>query len=436
MTSTKVRARKRTPLPKLARIDEIVINYLDQLCDGAYKRRERVPGVAVAVRRNKKIVHLNCYGYANLETGAKIKPNTVFDLGSLSKQFTAAAIYNLVIHNQLDINEPLSNFFFELPRWANAITVEDLLHHTSSLPDYFDIYEQLKPRAKGFYDRALEKPDHWYPTMPNRKKKELSNKNVLEWLATIKRVRAPDTEYVYSNSGYVVLAELVERVAEQPFAHYVMETVVFGIDAEMRNTYVFDEEYGFAPDDPQTANHAKCYNRVKSQFVPVGYTPLNFIVGDGNVHSTIRDLAMWEKFLHKLDYHLPARALLWSPVLIKNRKQVNYGAGWRLLRDKYEGPVKVKGKQVIRKHEYRAEYHRGVWLAWRSFIGRASRWVVPEGGKRIDARRAESLGIIVLSNADFGEKQFTTCRIAQEISKLYLGKWNKDNIINRFNCDL
>ena len=136
MASKKAPKKKRNVLPKLPQIDEIVINYLDQLCDGAFKRKERVPGVAVAVRSNKNIVHINCYGYANLETGAKIKPDTVFDLGSLSKQFTAAAIYNLVIHNQLDINEPLSNFFFELPRWSKAITVEDLLHHTSALPEY------------------------------------------------------------------------------------------------------------------------------------------------------------------------------------------------------------------------------------------------------------------------------------------------------------
>ena len=150
MASKQVQKKKRNVLPKVAQIDEIVINYLDQLCDGAFKRKEPVPGVAVAVRSNKKIVHINCYGYANLETGEKIKPDTVFDLGSLSKQFTAAAVYNLVIHNQLDINEPLSNFFFELPRWAESITVEDLLHHTAALPEYFDIYEKLKPRAKGF----------------------------------------------------------------------------------------------------------------------------------------------------------------------------------------------------------------------------------------------------------------------------------------------
>jgi len=434
MASKKVHKGNRNALPKLPRIDKIVNNYLDKLYDAPLKDRHRVPGVAVAVRWNQKIVHLNCYGYANLETGAKITPDTVFDLGSLSKQFTAAAAYNLVIHNQLDINDRLSKFFKEFPRWADSITVEDLLHHTSALPEYVEIYEKLRPAEKGWYNKALKKPDDWYPRMPNRKRKEITNKEVLEWLATKKRLPTPDAEYSYSNSGYVVLAELVERVANEPFAKYVMETVVFGFDEEMKNTYVFDEVYGLSPDDPETVNHAKCYNRVGGRFVPVGYTPLNFIVGDGNVHSTIRDLAKWEKFLHSLDYNLPARELLWAPVLIKNRKQVNYGAGWRLLREKYEDQVKVRGKLVTRKHEYRAEYHRGEWLGWRSFIARGSRWVVPEAGKSIDAKRAESLGIIVLSNADFGDKQFTTCRIAQEISKVYLGKWKKDNIMNKFNC--
>ena len=426
--------KKRNAFPINPKIEKIVNDYLNNLYDTPLKENDRVPGVAVAVRWNKKIVHLNCYGYANLETGAKITPDTVFDLGSLSKQFTAAAAYNLVIHNELDINDRVSKFFKEFPSWANAITVEDLLHHTSALPEYVDIYEKLKPAEKGWYNKALQKADDWYPTMPNRKKKEITNKEVLEWLATKKRLPTPDAEYSYSNSGYVVLAELVERVAKEPFAKYVMETVVAGFDGEMKSTYVFDEVYGLSPDDPETANHAKCYNRVGHRFVPVGYTPLNFIVGDGNVHSSIRDLATWEKFLHSLDYNLPARELLWSPVLIKNRKQVKYGAGWHLLREKFEDQVKVRGKLVTRKHEYRAEYHRGEWLGWRSFIARASKWVVPETGKSIDAKRAESLGIIVLSNADFGDKQFTTCRIAQEISKLYLGKWKKGNIMERFNC--
>ena len=107
---------------------------------------------------------------------------------------------------------------------------------------------------------------------------------------------------------------------------------------------------------------------------------------------------------------------------------MDYGWGWNLLSDKYE--VKVKGKGVTRKYESRAEYHRGVWLAWRSYIARGSRWVVPEAGKSIDPKTFESLGIIVLSN----NNQFNTCRIAQEISRVYWGPLKKDNIMNNFNC--
>src|SRR5215210_5055789 len=150
MVTKKVRRRKHKAPPKQRRIDKIIISYLDELTGGGLSEGERVPGVAVAVRWNKKIVHLNCYGYANLEIGTKIKPDTVFDLGSLSKQFTAAAVYNLVIHNQVDI------------------------------------YEKLRPRAKGWYDKALKKSDHWYPGMPDRRRKEITNKDVLRWLATKK----------------------------------------------------------------------------------------------------------------------------------------------------------------------------------------------------------------------------------------------------------
>ena len=78
----------------------------------------------------------------------------------------------------------------------------------------------------------------------------------------------------------------------------------------MKDTYVFDEVSRFSPKAPEVANHAKCYNHVGEKgFVPVGYTPMNFITGDGNVHSTIVDLAMWENFLNEFDDEL-ARATM------------------------------------------------------------------------------------------------------------------------------
>ena len=409
--------------------------------------RERFPGVAVAVRVNQQVVHLNCYGYADLETGAKITPETIFDLGSLSKQFTAMAVLNLAINKQLDLNDHLSKYFKRLPRYADSITIEDLLHHTSALPSYTDIYVASRRAAEDWYDRALGKADHWYPQMDLRRKRELTNKNVMQWIGTQKLLpRPPDTEYEYSNSGYVILAELVAKLSGKRLGEYLRDVLFSGM--EMKDTYVFDEASHFSAGARQIVNHAKCYNRVNGRFVPVGYTPLNFISGDGNVHSTIRDLLRWELSLSLLDLMglcfpeeaekqaegVNFRELLWTPVQIKKGKHVNYGAGWNLRRDKYKKTVDSKRGPVTTTYETRAEYHRGEWLGWRSYFARGSRWPVPERGKSVDPKKLESLGIIVLSNADFGDKQFTTCRIAQEISRLYWGRWKKDNIMNHFNC--
>jgi CubicO group peptidase (beta-lactamase class C family) len=431
----------QNPWPNEPQIDKIVNDLINP------EGRDRVPGVAVAVRKDQQVVHLNCYGYANLETGAKITPDTIFDLGSLSKQFTAIAVLELVFTKKIALNDRLSKFFKELPRWADAVTVEDLLHHTSALPEYVDIYVASRLAAEDWYEQALAKPDHWYPKMPSRKRKEITNKDVMEWIATQKLLpRPPDTKYEYCNSGYVVLAELVARFTKKRFAEFLQQ-VLFS-DLMMHDTFMFDEVCRFSPDAPQIVNHAKCYNRVGGRFVPVGYTPLNFITGDGNVHSTIRDLLRWELSLHvndvmglcfpaeakKLSQGNNVREFLWSPVQVKNQKQVNYGAGWNLLSDKYEKEITIKARQVMRKYEARAEYHRGEWLGWRSYFARGSRWPVPNTGKSVDPNTVESLGIVVLSNADFGDKQFTTCRIAQEISRFYWGSLKKDNIMNNFNC--
>lgn len=452
MASKKVHREKRRDLfeyfnvnqnscPPEPQIDQLVTELINPA------DRDRFPGVAVAVRKDQQLVHLNCYGYANLETGAKITPDTVFDLGSLSKQFTALAVLELVFNKKLALDDYLSKFFKGLPRYADSITVEDLIHHTSALPAYADIYVASRLAEKDWYEQALAKADHWYPKMPSRKRKELTNKDVLGWIATQKLLpRDPDTEYEYCNSGYVVLAELVARLTRKRLAEYLRRSLFSNLG--MKDTYVFDEVSRFPRGAREIVNHAKCYNRVSGRFVPVGYTPLNFITGDGNVHSTIRDLLRWELSLHVNDIMglcFPRKAkefgqgnvvrgALWTPVQIKNRKQVNYGAGWNLLHDKYEKEVEVNGRRVTRKYESRAEYHRGEWLGWRSYFARASRWPVPKAGKSVHPEAMESLGIIVLSNANFGDKQFTTCRIAQDISKLYWGKRKKDNIINQFNC--
>ena len=430
---------RNAPPPTESQIDTIVENLINP------QRHKRVPGVAVAVRRNARLVHLNCYGYANLETGEPITLETIFDLGSLSKQFTAIAIQSLVLYKKLKLTDHLSKFFKDFPRYADSITIADLLHHTSALPAYDEFYVQSRLAEEDWYTRAMTSPDHWYPRMSRRKKQEITNQDVRQWIATQKLLpRLPDTEFEYCNSGYVILAEIVAKVTGMRFADYLREDLFSGM--AMSDTYVFDETSRFTARSREIVNHAKCYTRIKNRFVPVGYTPLNFITGDGNVHSTIVDMLRWELSLtgqEIMNICFPEEAkeigqgysdLMWSPAELKGGKKATYGAGWYVRHDRFEKEELIKGRRVKRKYETRAEYHRGKWLGWRSYFARASRWPVPRPGKNVDPNDWDSLGIIVLSNATFGDNQFMTCRIAQEISRFYWGKLKKDNIMNKFNC--
>jgi CubicO group peptidase (beta-lactamase class C family) len=432
-------------LPNDPRVDAIVNSYVHALA--AYQKNKeehsRFPGGAVMVRENDKIVHIGCYGYANLETKQKITPTTIFELGSMSKQFTALAILRLIHDGKLNEDDLICNFFPEFPRYADKMTVGDLIHHVGGLPDYSAIHVAARHLEEDWYETAMVTRDNWYPQMAPRIKKEITNKDVLQWIASQKLLpRDPDTKFEYSNSGYVVLAELVEVVSKMRYADF-LKKYIFG-ELGMDRTFVFDEQFSVASDAPEVVNHARCYNPVAGLgFIPVGYTPLNFIYGDGNIHSNILDLATWELQLHQLDYaticatHNPnlkaantLRERLWNPVQVKGGGLVKYGAGWNLLHSKDEYDVDKSSKRDIRKYESRAEYHRGKWLGWRAYIARSQRWEIPGAGKNIDPATFKSLGIVVISN----HNRFKTCLKAQEISKLYWGELKQGNIMNRFDC--
>ena len=440
-------------LPHDPRIDDLMNAYLKKLRASLPKHKRktgRVPGAAVMVRKGDELIHLSGYGYANLETGEKITPETVFDLGSISKQFTAFAVLSIFTESELDT--PISKFFRGLPRYADRITIKHLIHHTSALPDYVDLHVAARRAAEDWYDKVMVRRDDWYPQMPHRKKaRELTNRDVLDLVALQRLLpREPDVDFEYSNTGYVLLAELVHRASKQRLSEVLKEKVfsVVGMDS----TYVFDETSRFGKKAPEVVHHAKCYNRVKGKgYVPVGYSPLNFIYGDGNIHSTIVDMAKWDAHLTLLDQMtickslvkaernaIAARSILWEPAKLRHRKQLEYGAGWNLIRNKYKDEVKRNGRSVTKNFESRAEYHRGVWLGWQSYIARAQKWVVPEDGQYVDPYTWESMGIVVLTNntVPATHAEFYSCNLAQQIARLCWGAFKKDNIINRVNCGL
>src|SRR6266852_5760597 len=119
------------PRPHDERIDALMQKYLRRLRLSLPKDRRangRVPGAAIMVRKGHELVHLKGYGSANLETGEQITPETIFDLGSVSKQFTAFAA--LRIFSPAELDTPISKFFRGFPRYADKITIKHLIHHT------------------------------------------------------------------------------------------------------------------------------------------------------------------------------------------------------------------------------------------------------------------------------------------------------------------
>jgi CubicO group peptidase (beta-lactamase class C family) len=438
--------------PSDERIDVLMQTYLRKLRSALPKHRRatgRVPGAAVAVRKGNQVIHVKGYGCANLETGENITPETVFDLGSVSKQFTAFAA--LSIFSASELETPISKFFRGFPRYADKIKIKHLIHHTSALPDYIDLHVAARQAAEGWYGRVMRRRDDWYPQMLRRKKaKEVTNRDVLKLVALQRLLpREPDVDFEYSNTGYVLLAEIVRRATKQRLSEFLKENVfsVVGMDS----TYVFDETSKFRKKAPEVLHHAKCYNAVKDRgFVPVGYSPMNFIYGDGNIHSTIVDMAKWDHYLTTLDREticepdaegekrgVNARSILWEPAKLLNQKQEEYGAGWYLLHNKYKDKVKAKnGRTVTKTFRSRAEYHRGEWLAWENYIARAQKWMLPAKGKHVDPETWESMGIVVLTNntAPAAHQEFYPCTLAKQIAQLYWGHFTEDNIINGVNC--
>jgi CubicO group peptidase (beta-lactamase class C family) len=441
-------------LPSDERIDALMQKYLRRLRSALPKHRRatgRVPGAAVAVRKGNQVVHVKGYGCANLETGENITRETVFDLGSVSKQFTAFAA--LSIFSAAELETPISKFFRGFPRYADKIKIKHLIHHTSALPDYIDLHVAARQAAEGWYARVMRRPDDWYPQMPRRQKaKEVTNRDVLKLVALQRLLpREPDVDFEYSNTGYVLLAEIVHRATNQRLSKFLKENVFSPVG--MTSTYVFDETSKFRKKAPELLHHAKCYNAVKDKgFVPVGYSPMNFVYGDGNIHSTIVDMAKWDHYLTTLDRQtifesdaedgkagVSARSILWEPAKLLHQKQSEYGAGWNLLHNRYKDRVKAKnGRKVTKTFKSRAEYHRGEWLAWENYIARAQKWMLPAKGKQVDPETWDSMGIVVLTNntRPAAHQEFYPCTLAQEIARLYWGHFTEDNIINGVNCAL
>ena len=231
------------------------------------------PGAAVLVIHNGRAVLQRGYGITDLRTHTKISPETNFRLASLTKQFTAMAIMLLVHDGKLRYADPLTDIFSDFPQYGRTITIRDLLNHTSGLQDYEDLMPQ---------------PD---PKLPVEQT-QIHDAEVLELLKQQKATKfAPGSRWAYSNSGYVLLGLVVEKVSGQPFSDFLHDRVFAPL--KMTNTLAYVRGKNEIP------NRAFGHSLESAGWKGTDQSPTSATLGDGGVYSSIEDLARWDQALRK-----------------------------------------------------------------------------------------------------------------------------------------
>jgi CubicO group peptidase (beta-lactamase class C family) len=261
-----------------------------------------VPGAAVLVVREGAPIVRRAWGLADVERSVPVTPATNFRLASVSKQFTAAAILLLAEDGRLGLDDPARKWLPSLPAAADAVTIRHLLTHASGLVDYEDV-------------------------IPASMTAQLQDADVLTLLETGKRTYfPPGTSYRYSNSGYALLALVVERASGRSFANFLRERV-FG-PLGMAGTVAHQEGIS-------TVGHrAFGYSEEKGDWKRTDQSQTSAVLGDGGIYSSIDDLAKWDAALYD-DRLLDAesRRLAFAPAVQTDDPAIDYGFGWRITGD-------------------------------------------------------------------------------------------------------
>lgn len=327
------------------------------------------PGAAVLVVYKGKPVFRHGYGVTDLRTKQPIGPDTDFRLASFSKQFTAMCIMLLVHDGKLHYDDHLTDIFPEFPAYGKPITIRNLLNHTSGLPDYEDILTAQ------------------YPHTPDEQIPQIHDAGVLKLLEQQTAGKFPaGSKWQYSNSGYVVLGLIVEKVSGKPFGQFLHDRIFAPL--HMIGTLAYEKGKN------EVRRRAYGHTKEKDGWRETDQSSTSATLGDGGIYTSIDDLAKWDRALrqHNLLSEAEMQPALTpvqptgGPAKSENGSLVSYGFGWFL--DPYQGHKRM--------------WHDGETMGFRTTIQR-----LPD----------DDLTVIVLAN----RTDINPAELALKVADLYLG---------------
>lgn len=312
-------------------------------------QKRHIPGLALLVARNGQIIRAQGYGFSNLELQVPVTPETIFQSGSMGKEFTATAVMMLVEQGKVGLDDPLTKYFPDAPVAWSQVTVRNLLSHTAGFTDYPDKFDFRRDYTENELLKIAEAIPLAYP---------------------------PGTKYAYSNLGFLTLGILIHRASGQFYGDFLHDRVFQPLG--MSTTRIISEA-DIIP------NRAAGYRWVNSQWKNQEWvSPTLNTTADGALYFSILDLAKWDAALYT-EKLLKRSSLdqMWTVAKYKNGEpnSGHYGFGWFI--------ESVHGHRVIE--------HEGQWQGFNTNI---SRYV------------DDKLTVVVLTNLDHCQPDEVTHGVA------------------------
>ena len=311
------------------------------------------PGASVVVVRNGRVVLERTFGLADLEAATRATSATNYRLASITKQFTATAVMLLAGEGRLSYDDPVARYLPSLPVHARGVTIRHLLNHTSGIWDYEDF-------------------------VPDSQTYQVKDRDALALLARADSLYFPSgSAYRYSNTGYALLALVVEEVLGMPFARFLDARIFRPLG--MRGSVAFEEGVSTVP------QRAYGYSRDSTGWRRTDQSNTSAVLGDGGVYTSVDDIVRWDRALERHTLVSAAdQQLAWTPATLANGRPTEYGIGWFVRRE--DGRLRV--------------WHTGTTRGFRNAILR-----YPD----------ERLTVVVLTNRNEGEP----ISIAERVAALF-----------------
>jgi CubicO group peptidase (beta-lactamase class C family) len=300
--------------------------------------RQKIPGLSIAVMRDGKIIKSKGYGLANIELHVPATPQTIYESGSMGKQFAATAVMMLVEEGKLSLDDKIKKYFTDAPATWDDITVRNLLSHTSGI--------------KNYTTKAMDY------------RKDYTEDDLVKMAESLPLDFPPGTDWNYSNTGYVLLGILIHKVTGEFYGDFLQQRIFRPLGM---TTMRIISERDIVP------NRAAGYDLVKGEWKNQEWvSPSLNTTADGSLYFTVLDLAKWdaalytEKLLKRADLDQ-----MWTIAKLNDGKpnKGNYGFGWEIN--------KMNGHRLIE--------HGGAWQGFTTMICRY-----------VD----DHLSVVVLTNLD------------------------------------